>query len=389
MFDKVRDKIRYLIVGIGSIILVISFLVVYFVVRANIEITSKESLDSAIQVIVDDTSGEAFKETDVMIFAINDNKVTHYNDNYLQYKPEILFELYQNCKDMKNNPLAIGLHHFYYDIISLDGQYFYFVYDASLAMAGLKLLAMLLLAFFVLLVSILVLVGIYVSNKIVDPLEKTYASQKQFMENASHELKTPLTIINANVDSLTNVSEENKKWISNIKGQTDRMNSLVMEILELFRIENQASVENKEIVNLSNYLKKTILSFEVLTFEKNITLNQKIEDNISIKCRESNVDKMINILLDNALKYVSKNGYINIELKKEKKKISLIVENSGGNLQEEDLDKIFDRFYKKNEEDSKSFGLGLAILKAIVLNLNGDVNVECKKDEYTKFIIKI
>lgn len=388
MFDKVRDRIRYLIVGIGSVILVISFLIVYFVIRANIEISTKESLDEAIQMIVYNPGEEYYKETDVMIFTIEDNKVIQYNDNYKQYKQEILFELYQNCKDRESNPLVIGMHHFYYDIINLDGTYVYFVCDASLAMASLNLLIVTLIAFFILLVSLVVLVAIYVSNKIVDPLEKTYVTQKEFMENASHELKTPLTIINANVDSLTNISEDDEKWIANIKGQTNRMNNLVMEILELFRIENQTNSE-KEIINLSNYLRKTILSFEVLTFEKNIKLNQNIEDNITLKSKESNVDKMINILLDNALKYVSENGYINIELKKDKKKIQLIVENSGGDLDEEDLDKIFERFYKKNEGDSKSFGLGLAILKAIVVNLEGSIKVECKKDEYTRFIVRI
>ena len=147
--------------------------------------------------------------------------------------------------------------------------------------------------------------------------------------------------------------------------------------------------ENIEIINLSNSVNKTIMSFEVLAYEKNIHLSQKIEDNVFIKSNEGNVDKMLNILLDNALKYASDDGYINIELKKEKKKIVFVVENSGGNLESEDIDKIFQRFYKKNNEDNKSFGLGLAILKAIVDSINGNIKVECEKDKYTRFIIVI
>lgn len=387
MFNKVRDKIRYLIMGIGTAILAFSFFIIYAILRSNIEFTSRDVLNEAIEIVVTSSDINEYKETEVMIFKIEEDTMLQYNDNYKRYSEKVLKKLYIECKRLKSNPVSIGINSFYYNVIDLGGEYVYFVYDASLAMNNLNLLLFTLATFFIILIIIIGIVACYLSNQIIDPLETTYVKQKEFIENASHELKTPLSIINANIDSISNIDEENIKWISNIKDQIERMNKLVIEILELFRIES-ANSKNEIDINLTNYLRKTILSFEVLTYEKNIELKQTIEDNIIIKAEENKIDKMINILLDNALKYVKEKGYIDIQLKKDKKKIVLIVENSGGNLEQEDLDKIFERFYKKNEEDKNSFGLGLAILDAIVKSLNGEIKVECEKDIYTRFILK-
>ena len=388
MFNKVRNRLRFLIIGIGSAILVVSFLIVYLVMRINLDNESKSRLERAIELTINNPAPDRYKQTEVMIFKIDGNKVTQYNDNYIRYDNSLLVELYEQCSSKKNSPTKVSKNYFYYEIISLKGELVYFVYDATLPMQNLNVLLITLAAFFIAFVIIIAAVAISVSNRVVNPLEVTYVKQKEFMENASHELKTPLAIISANLDALNGIDKENKKWINNIKNQISRMNKLVIEILELFRIESRNETIEEEI-NLSKYLEKTILSFEVLTYEKNIRLEKEIDEDVTINAKESDVDKMINILLDNALKYVSKDGYIDIKLKKDKRRISLIVENSGGNLDKDDLGNIFERFYKKNDEDKKSFGLGLAILKAIVNKLNGRVSVEWQKEVYTRFIVEL
>lgn len=249
----------------------------------------------------------------------------------------------------------------------------------------------------VLLISIIILVlfeciTYYFSNLITkwitDPVEETFNKQKDFIADASHELKTPLAVIIASIDCIE-VNKQNEKWINNIKSESERMNNLITKMLDLSKSENNKNEELYTLNNLSKIVEKRALVFESLAFENNIKIETKIEKDIMIKCNKTDIDEVVNILIDNAIKHSYKNSEIKVKLYKEKNVIVLDVINNGKNIPENEYDKIFERFYrsdKSRNRDSKRYGLGLAIAKNIVSNHNGQIKV-FSKNEYTTFRI--
>lgn len=228
------------------------------------------------------------------------------------------------------------------------------------------------------------LISLILSNWIIKPVEEAFDKQKQFVADASHELKTPLAVIMASADAL----EKNKnelKWLKNIQSESERMNKLVTNLLDLSKIENTASI--KEEVNLSKLVEKSILTLESLMFEKNIDLNYKIDDNIKINSNSEDLKKLISILLDNAIKHSSENGKVIVNLIENKNLIELEVKNKGKAIKKEEEEKIFERFYRSDESrnrDENRYGLGLAIAKGIVLNNNGNITAH-SENGYTTF----
>lgn len=221
---------------------------------------------------------------------------------------------------------------------------------------------------------------------IVKPAEESLNKQKQFTEDASHELKTPLAIIMANVDNLE-ASPENSKWIYNIKSEADRMNKLIMQLLDLAKIENKKHEDYVE-ENLSKIVEKSVLTFESLTFEKNIKLETNIEENINLKCNSDDIKQLMTILIDNAIVHsFEEDGKIIVDLSKEKNEIILKVSNRGEPIPKEEEEKIFERFYKRDNSrnrDANNYGLGLAIAKSIVEIYNGKITAH-SENEYTTF----
>lgn len=233
---------------------------------------------------------------------------------------------------------------------------------------------------------VLTLLTYYLSFKIVKPLKESIERQKEFISNASHELKTPLTVINSNVEVLK--IDNNKKWLDNIVYQSNKMKNLINELITLSYLEEEIKFKNEDI-NLSDLLENEILTYDALFFESKKILEYNIDKDIIINTNLDNLKKLINIFIENALKYTNENGNIKIELKKEKdKKIELSFYNTGSLITDNDVNKIFDRFYKK-ESKTNSFGLGLAIAKKICDLNSYELKVENKYNESIKFIIII
>lgn len=220
----------------------------------------------------------------------------------------------------------------------------------------------------ILLISYICLFGIVgaLSSRVFNPLKESLIKQKQFISNASHELKTPLTIISANADILK--QEESSPYVNSIKEQTERMNILVSDMLTLAKMDEG----DKKIIltefNLSDQILANALPFDALAFEKGKTLDIDVEFNINYKGDIQCVKQLINILLDNAIKHSSKNALIQLKLKKENGKIILTVSNWGSNVPTCDSNKIFERFYRgdsSRSRESGGSGLGLAIAKSL------------------------
>ncbi len=234
-------------------------------------------------------------------------------------------------------------------------------------------------------------ISLYFANKSIKPVETIWKKQKQFVADATHELKTPLTIINANIDAIRlngdDCVKNQSKWLDYIKYQTSGMNKLINELLISAKAEEDKY--NITSVNLSEVIRNICLSFEAMIFENNIKLKTNIDDCVIIQTDENKIEQVIKILLDNAIKYNKEKGNITIKVYEVKKNVYIEVENSGQGIAPNDLPYIFDRFYKSDKSRSNnSYGLGLFIAKSIVNKLNGEISVVSEINKKTKFVIK-
>lgn len=237
---------------------------------------------------------------------------------------------------------------------------------------------------FIILESIIIIVSLKLTKWIIKPVEESFFKQKQFIEDASHELKTPLAVIQANAEMIEQ-DDKNHKWLENIKSETDRMNKLVIDLLSLARLEKDKN--EYSTVNLSKLIEKTLLPLESLMYENNIKLDYQLDDTIEYNCNQEQIKQLLVILLDNAIKHSSKKGKIIVNLEKFKNDIIIEVKNKGKAIPEEERSKIFERFYRGDQSrnrDSNRYGLGLSIAKGIVNNHNGKITILCNEG-YTTF----
>ena len=251
-----------------------------------------------------------------------------------------------------------------------------------------NLLVLLVLLFFVL-STVIILFSKYFVKKSIRPVSDAITSQRQFISDASHELKTPLTVIINNVGNIQKAISKNsiqtenmdlfKKNINGIDEMSERMKQLTQNLLDLSRLENwQDRKEQMERIVLSDIANKECLYFEPVFFENNKELDYNIEDNISVLGDANKIKDLISILLENAMKYSL--SHTTLTLNKRKKDIVLSVENDvEKELSKEDTVNIFKRFYRLDESHSGSgYGLGLPIAKEIVLMHKGEIKVLSK-----------
>ncbi|MBR6137009.1 MAG: HAMP domain-containing histidine kinase [Bacilli bacterium] len=242
-----------------------------------------------------------------------------------------------------------------------------------------------------LLVEILIyIVSKILTDNITKPAEESFEKQKDFIADASHELKTPLAVIMASADELK-TDKKNKKYIDNIKYETERMNTLIKSLLDLSKLEKGINIENYKDENISKIIERICLTFEAIAFENNVSINTNIEENINFKCSKEEIEKLISIIIDNAIKHSYKDSSIKVLVNSDKLGINIEVTNNGDPIKSGDEEKIFERFYradKSRKRESNRYGLGLAIAKNIVLNHNGTIKAY-SKDNFTTFKVNL
>ncbi len=226
-----------------------------------------------------------------------------------------------------------------------------------------------------------------ITKWIITPVNKSFEKQKVFVADASHELKTPLSVMIASADAYFN--DKDDKWVKNMKNESERMIKLVTELLDLAKIEQEQDIvmDNN---NLSDIVEGAILTFESLFYDNSIKLKYDITPNIMFSCNEDLIIDLMSILIDNAIKHCSKNGKVFVNLFRKNKQIILEVKNTGLPIKKEDEEKIFERFYKADasrNRNSNNYGLGLAIAKNIVEKHNGKISAH-SDDGYTVFKVE-
>ena len=221
-----------------------------------------------------------------------------------------------------------------------------------------------------LLISIGVIASVFVlivliSKRVIAPIQETYIKQKQFITGASHELKTPLAIISSNADVLEMMNGDSK-WTQNIHNQVDRLTSLVNSLVVFSRMEEKDTVERTRF-DLTNALESRIEDFnELANFQKKNIVTD-IDPDLYYFGEEASIVQLMDILLENAIKYAPEDSSISVSLKKNRKYAILKVSNKA-TVQKGDLSKVFERFYRLDESRNssiKGYGIGLSMAQLI------------------------
>lgn len=226
-------------------------------------------------------------------------------------------------------------------------------------------------------------ISIFLAKWAIKPVEEAWDKQKQFIADASHELKTPLTVITTNAELMkSESSEESKaKFTDNILTMSKQMRGLVESMLEIARLDNGSVGKEFAVFNLSETVSDAILPFEALFYEKEQIFTSEIESDIRINGNAEQIKQVVDILLDNANKYASEKSEIKLILKKQgRNQCRLSVSNEGETIPEDELKNIFKRFYRvdKTRKMNNSYGLGLSIAESIVTEYSGKIFAESK-----------
>lgn len=239
---------------------------------------------------------------------------------------------------------------------------------------------------------VIFLISIFYANRSIQPISESWIKQKQFIADASHELKTPLTTIMTNCDVLEANENETiksqREWLGYIKVGADRMNKLVNSLLTLARVEGLNLQTSKQSFDIAALVCDVMQSMEAATIAKKLNIDRKIEFVGDIYGYEDSVRQVFTILYENAVKYVNEGGNINVSVRRTKKGVSCTVKNTGKGIPAKDLPYVFDRFYRSDtarSNEENSYGLGLAIAKSIVGQIGGKITVKSVENEWTEF----
>ena len=236
-------------------------------------------------------------------------------------------------------------------------------------------------------------ISILLANWAVRPVDQAWNQQKQFIADASHELKTPLAVILTNTELLQSSSfsrEKKDHFLDNIRTMAGQMQKLVEGMLELSRIDSGSVQARMENLNLSSLTEETLYPFEPLYFESGRQLESEITPGIQVNGNASQLRQLLEILLDNALKYSSAASSVSVRLQKVRHSCLLQVASCGEALSEEERKRIFQRFYRTDSSRSRngSYGLGLSIAGKIVEKHRGKLWAE-SRDGVNTFYVRL
>ena len=242
-------------------------------------------------------------------------------------------------------------------VVFVDGSMSRFMFQRVLLAAGIVLVVSMVIIW---------LAAVVFSRRAVKPMAESFEKQKQFITDANHELKTPLTLILTNLDILEAEVGKNE-WLSDIRSEGERMNALVNQLVLLARMDEDRSNLDCRMFSLSDMVKEAVSEFQMMAEYRGKQLTARIAPGIRYRGDETSIHRVIWILLDNAVKYCDKAGRIHVVLEERKHPV-LYVENTYANVENIRLERLFDRFYREDKARTSpgGFGIGLAIAKAIV-----------------------
>ena len=267
--------------------------------------------------------------------------------------------------------------------------------DVSSA-SGWQTLALTLAGVGVVALAIFFVISVFFSRWALRPVKRAWEQQRQFVADASHELKTPLTVILANTSILMSHPERTiasqSQWVESTQAEGERMQGLVADLLLLARLDAEETdivkSKPKECIDLSNLVEGELLQFESVAFERDIELESDVDEGIAVQGSIERLRRLVTTLLDNACKYAGDNGKVRVELHAQNGSARFVVHNTGSLISAEDLQHVFDRFYRADKARTSGtggFGLGLSIAKEVAEEHGGTITAKSSDEEGTTF----
>ncbi len=227
-----------------------------------------------------------------------------------------------------------------------------------------------LLIFGTLVVVIFSTFGFIFITKLIEPIKQSYETQNRFVSDASHELKTPLAIIKSCLQLIAANDEDRENLVEYCQGETDRLIRLTSNLLQL----SETDTTKYEKINVSQTAEILVSGLEVSLFEKNVGFKSDIAQDIYCNIAKDDLNQLIHIFVDNAVKYNDDRNKVELTIGSSNRNLTIQVKNSSNQVSDEDLELIFDRFYRiDNSRTEKGFGLGLSLAKHIVEKYDGEI----------------
>lgn len=389
MIKKLR--LKFILISMLSLVIVL-ILIIGSINISNYQAITKKA-DETIKIIINNngrypykfpdkhsnnefTSPEAFYETRYFSVVINKQKeiiridlenvsVIDENNAY-EYTLKIL-------KKNKDKGFIDNYRYFKIDIDKYSTMCIFLDCNRSLNIYYQFLQSSIMMSIIVI-ILVLALVILF-SSIITAPLAKTYQKQKQFITNASHDLKTPLTIINGSCEILE-YNDLNNEWIQTIKEQVAKLTSLTNKLVFLTKMDESANECQFEDFSLSETIEELIIPYQQLLDSQNKHFNYDIQPNIIYHGNEKMISEMITLLLDNALKYSNDLGNVDLQVQKSGRNIKIVLSNTADNIPVGNLDKLFERFTRldsSRNSDTGGHGIGLSVVKTIVETHKGKI----------------
>ena len=396
MIRKLRLKFVAICMALVTAILAAVFFSVYFSMARNISDLSRQVLYRVVQ---EESVGGSLTRPDISINIGGDRVLLPYFTVNLWtsrrggYTAQItggtyanlentdeLTAILQDCLSQNRREGTIATYHLRY-LRQDNGLYEKLAFvDMSMEQAVLRKTMGSYL--FIALASLLLLLGVSIllSRWATRPVEKAWTQQRQFLSDASHELKTPLTVILSNAELLeqAQLSDKPARWTDNILSEAGRMRSLVEEMLTLARADNMVRTAVLTEVSLSDIAADCALAFEPVAFEAGKSLDYTLAENITVLGDGEKLRQLISVLLDNAIKYGADGGTVTLSLEKTDRQAKLTVSNPGDPIPPEQLGHLFERFYRADDSrgEKSGFGLGLSIAQTIAAEHKGTLKAE-------------
>lgn len=239
-------------------------------------------------------------------------------------------------------------------------------------------------------------ISMFFSRWALRPVDQAWRQQRQFVADASHDLKTPLTVILANTSILLEHPERSiaseSQWVESTQHEAEQMQGLVGDLLLLAQVDEGTATPAIERIDLADLVEGELLQFESVAFERSIDLNSKLDESVAVHGNAMRLRKLVGTLLDNACKYADDGGSVNVALRQSARRVELAVHNTGFAIAPEDLPHVFDRFYRADKartRDDSGHGLGLAIAHAIAEEHGGTLAVASDDTHGTTFTLTL
>ena len=384
MIRKLRWKVVALTMLFVTALLLSVFAGAYFSARSSLRRNAEQQLQQALQ------AGESLlfrpgqSQSGLPCFVAEvypTGTIRAVGSSYYQLDDEALRQIVAACLQQEKDAGLLQGYHLRYLRQGSPLMLRIAFTDSSLEQAALASLVRTALVVGVAALAVLLVCSYYLSALVTRPVEKAWQEQQRFLSDASHELKTPLTVVLSSTELLAEHTADNANaapYVENIRAEGQRMRHLVEDMLTLSRAENGQTRTVFTAVDLSDLTAGAVLRFEPVAYEAGRQLDDRITEGLTVSGDAAQLTQLIGILLDNGIKYAPEGSFVRLDLCARDRQAVLTVENGGEPIPPEQLPHLFERFYRADisRSDHGSFGLGLSIAQSIVHNHGGTVRAE-------------